>query len=91
MNRHEISLFERNGTQRIVTANEGGWGNSAALLLWPEVCGQLVRFGIAAYGLWPSKETLLSVRMLGKLPVLHGHELPKGMAAPVSTKVATIG
>lgn len=43
--------------------------NSAALLLWPEVCGQLVRFGIAAYGLWPSKETLLSVRMLGKLPV----------------------
>lgn len=43
--------------------------NSAALLLWPEVCGHLVRFGIAAYGLWPSKETLLSVRMLGKLPV----------------------
>lgn len=43
--------------------------NSAALLLWPEVSGQLVRFGIAAYGLWPSKETLLSVRMLGKMPV----------------------
>lgn len=28
----EISLFERNGAQRIVTANEGGWSNSAALL-----------------------------------------------------------
>ena len=43
--------------------------NSAALMLWPEVSGQLVRFGIAAYGLWPSKETHLSVRMLGKMPV----------------------
>ena len=27
----EISLLERNGTQRTVTENEGGWGNSAAL------------------------------------------------------------
>ncbi|MBI5607596.1 MAG: alanine racemase [Deltaproteobacteria bacterium] len=43
--------------------------NSAALLLWPEVCGAMVRFGIAAYGLWPSKETLLSVQMAGKQPV----------------------
>jgi alanine racemase len=43
--------------------------NSAALLLWPEVCGAMVRFGIAAYGLWPSKETLLSVQMTGKQPL----------------------
>lgn len=43
--------------------------NSAALMLWPEVCGAMVRFGIAAYGLWPSKETLLSVRMAGKQPL----------------------
>jgi hypothetical protein len=28
----EISLVERNGTQRLVTTNEGGWGNGAALL-----------------------------------------------------------
>lgn len=43
--------------------------NSAAVLLWPEVCGALVRFGIAAYGLWPSKETLLSCRQLGRRAV----------------------
>lgn len=31
--------------------------NSAATLLWPETHASLVRVGIAAYGLWPSKET----------------------------------
>ena len=31
--------------------------NSAAALLWPETHGDLVRVGIAAYGLWPSRET----------------------------------
>lgn len=30
--------------------------NSAATLLWPETHGSLVRVGIAAYGLWPSRE-----------------------------------
>jgi alanine racemase len=39
--------------------------NSAAILLWPEVCGHMARCGIAAYGLWPSKETRVSVRELG--------------------------
>lgn len=43
--------------------------NTAAVLLWPEVCGGLVRLGIGAYGLWPSKETRVSVRQLGKTPV----------------------
>ncbi len=43
--------------------------NTAALLLWPEVCGGLVRFGIGAYGLWPSKETLLSASQLGRRTV----------------------
>lgn len=40
--------------------------NTAALLLWPEVCGALVRFGIGTYGLWPSKETLLTANQLGR-------------------------
>jgi alanine racemase len=31
--------------------------NSAAALLWPETHGALVRIGIAAYGLWPSRAT----------------------------------
>lgn len=43
--------------------------NSAALLLWPGVVGRMARFGIAAYGLWPSKETWLSVCELGQKPV----------------------
>ena len=43
--------------------------NSAALLLWPEVVGRMARFGIAAYGLWPSKETWLSACQLGQTPV----------------------
>ena len=31
--------------------------NSAATILWPETHADLVRVGIAAYGLWPSSET----------------------------------
>jgi alanine racemase len=31
--------------------------NSAATLLWPETHLDLVRVGIAAYGMWPSRET----------------------------------
>lgn len=34
--------------------------NSAATLLYPKTHGKLVRVGIAAYGLWPSKETMAS-------------------------------
>ncbi len=40
--------------------------NTAAVLLWPEVCGGLVRFGIGVYGLWPSKETRLTASELGR-------------------------
>jgi alanine racemase len=31
--------------------------NSAATILWPQTHADLVRVGIAAYGLWPSRET----------------------------------
>lgn len=31
--------------------------NSAAAMLWPETHGDLVRIGLSAYGLWPSRET----------------------------------
>lgn len=34
--------------------------NSAAAILWEEAGFDLVRVGIAAYGMWPSKETLIS-------------------------------
>jgi len=35
--------------------------NSAATLLWPEAHGGMVRVGIAAYGLWPSTETYVTL------------------------------
>lgn len=38
--------------------------NSAATILWPETHYNMVRVGISAYGLWPSKETFISARML---------------------------
>ena len=34
--------------------------NSAATILWPEAHLDLVRVGIAAYGMWPSRETYIT-------------------------------
>ncbi len=42
---------------------------SAATLLWPGVHGDLARVGISAYGIWPSRETLVSFREVGKLEI----------------------
>lgn len=42
------------------------FSNSAATLLWPETHFELVRVGISAYGMWPSKETLISAERLGR-------------------------
>ena len=42
--------------------------NSAATLLWPRAHYGLVRPGIAAYGMWPSKETFLSVALARSHP-----------------------
>jgi alanine racemase len=39
---------------------------SAAVLTMPETLFDMVRVGIGVYGLWPSKETLLSILMKGK-------------------------
>ncbi len=38
---------------------------SAATLLWPGVHGGMARVGISAYGIWPSRETLVSFRQGG--------------------------
>jgi alanine racemase len=43
--------------------------NSAATLLWPEAHFGLVRPGIATFGMWPSRETLLSTMLAGRAPV----------------------
>ncbi|PID78485.1 alanine racemase [bacterium DOLZORAL124_64_63] len=42
---------------------------SAATLLWPRIHGSMVRVGVAAYGIWPSRETLVSFRESGRGPV----------------------
>ena len=42
---------------------------SAASLLFPQTLFDLVRVGVSAYGLWPSKETLVSVKQRGREPV----------------------
>jgi alanine racemase len=39
---------------------------SAAVLLWNRSHRDIARIGISAYGVWPSKETLVSVRQRGR-------------------------
>ena len=39
---------------------------SAATLLWPDAHRDMVRVGISAYGLWPSRETLVAARAAGR-------------------------
>ena len=38
-------------------------GNSAATILWSEAHLDLVRVGISAYGMWPSRETLVAAAL----------------------------
>ena len=40
--------------------------NSAAGILWPETHCELVRAGITCYGMWPSTESYVSAKLLGK-------------------------
>lgn len=40
--------------------------NSAATILYPETYLDMVRVGISAYGMWPSKETFVSFQNLNK-------------------------
>lgn len=40
--------------------------NSAATILYPETYLDMVRVGISAYGMWPSKETFVSFKNLSK-------------------------
>jgi len=42
---------------------EANLANSAATILWPETHLAMARVGIAIYGLWPSKETLVSAAL----------------------------
>lgn len=68
--------FARSQLQRFLEADQAlrnagspptvrSFSNSAAALLWPETHFELVRIGISLYGMWPSKETLVSVLLTG--------------------------
>lgn len=50
--------------------------NSAATILWPNTYFDMVRTGIASYGMWPSKETLLSAVLADR----HGMQLRPALA-----------
>jgi alanine racemase len=39
---------------------------SAATLLWGRTHGDIARVGLGAYGVWPSRETLVSIRQRGR-------------------------
>ncbi len=39
---------------------------SAAAILWPDTHHGMARVGISAYGIWPSRETLVSARAMGR-------------------------
>ena len=52
--------------------------NSAATLLWNHAHGDMVRSGIAAYGLWPSNETLITA--------LQGAEAPAALRTALTWK-----
>jgi len=43
---------------------------SAATLLWDKSHGSIARLGISAYGVWPSRETLVSVREKGRSEIV---------------------
>lgn len=57
---------------------------SAAALVFPETRFDMVRLGIAQYGLWPSKETLLSYRARGLERSAEGDD-PRAALRPALT------
>ncbi len=59
-------------------------GNSAASMLWPEKIGNLVRPGIASYGMWPSNETFVAAVLAGK------HDIKLQAALRWTTEVAQV-
>jgi alanine racemase len=58
--------------------------NSAASILWPQAHFELLRPGIASYGMWPSKETFLSAVLAGR------HEIELRPALRWLTQIAQI-
>ncbi len=70
--RRQITRFKQYG-QRLeqygLTSFKRHMSCSAATLLWDESHGDIARLGISAYGIWPSRETLVSVREQGRTEI----------------------
>ena len=58
--------------------------NSAATILWPQAHGQLVRVGLASYGLWPSPETYTTVLQTALTQASAPQTLPVPLTQTVS-------
>lgn len=58
--------------------------NSAAAILWPRAAFDMVRVGLAAYGMWPSKETYISALEA------HRHDLSLTPALTWKTRIAQV-
>jgi alanine racemase len=79
---------------------------SAAAILWPEADRQIVRVGISAYGIWPSRETLVTAKdkielkpaMRWTCKISQIRNVPAGETvgygrswkAPIDTKIAVL-
>lgn len=70
---HSYAEYQRSEFQKATSAMRRGGvdipyvhaANSAATILFPDTYNTMVRVGIAAYGMWPSQETLISARESG--------------------------
>lgn len=70
---HAFALAQRRRfdawTERLDAAGRQGlirhMSCSAAAVLWPGAPAEMMRVGVAAYGVWPSRETLVSARAAG--------------------------
>lgn len=60
--REAVSLLEKNNIKIPIKHT----ACSAAVILFPETYFNMVRLGISMYGLWPSKETFISAREMGR-------------------------
>ncbi len=76
-----VRAFEMEG----IVSKEKHTACSAAALLYPQTYFTMVRAGIALYGLWPSKETRVSVANSGKKITLHPALSWKTLIAQVKT------
>ncbi len=61
-----FAAFCRRLEARGISAPIKHMSNSAATILWPDRCQDMARAGVAAYGMWPSSETLVAAVLAGR-------------------------